>query len=249
MARKKKNTVDYFPHLIQGGKTMFIIESKYKNDGYATWFKILERLGKSENHFIDLSDNRELMYLASKCNVGEDLLKSIINDLVDLGKFDKDLWKQNIIWSQDFVDNISPLYERRDSNLPTKELICHQLNIKCKHNDLNVSEGTHSIVKDINIYNRDIIAYLNTKANKLFKYNVDKTKSIIQARLNEGFSLEDFKKVIDVKVKDWLHDEKFNKYLRPITLFSNKFESYLAEANTKPIKEQPKKIPWKYDKK
>lgn len=103
--------------------------------------------------------------------------------------------------------------------------------------------------KDNNIYSREIIDYLNTKANTSFKHNMDKTKSIIEARLNEGFSLEDFKKVINVKVKDWLHDEKMNKYLRPITLFSNKFESYLAEANTKPIKETPKTMPWKYDKK
>ena len=147
-ARKKKNTVDYFPHLIQEGKAMFIIESKYKNDGYATWFKILERLGKSENHFIDISDNKELMYLASKCNITEDLLKSIINDLVDLDKFDKDLWTQNIIWSQDFVDAISHLYERRGANLPTKELICKHLKLKGEHNTPNDDIGTHSIVKD-----------------------------------------------------------------------------------------------------
>lgn len=148
MARKKKNTVDYFPHLIQCGKAMFIIESKYKNDGYATWFKILERLGTSENHYIDLSDNKELMYLASKCNISEDLLKSIINDLVDLDKFDKYLWEQNIIWSQDFVDNISDLYKRRELEMPTKQLICEHLNLKCKHNGLNVGRSTHSKVKD-----------------------------------------------------------------------------------------------------
>ena len=167
MARKKKNTVDYFPHLIQEGKTMFIIEAKYKNDGYATWWKILERLGKSENHFIDLSDNKELMYLASKCNVGEDLLKSIINDLVDLGKFDKDLWAQNIVWSQDFIDNISDLYKRRDLELPTKQLICIQLSIKYKHNGLDTDIGTHSKVKDSKVkdskevYNGTDISFSN----------------------------------------------------------------------------------------
>jgi len=147
-ARKQKNTVDYFPHLIRGGKTMFIIESKYKNDGYATWFKILERLGTSENHFIDLSDNKEIMYLASTCNINEDLLNSIINDLVDLGKFDKDLWNHNIIWSQDFVDNISDLYQRRKSEIPTKELIYKHLKVKYDNKSLNDDKSSHSIVKD-----------------------------------------------------------------------------------------------------
>ncbi len=112
-----------------------------------------------------------------------------------------------------------------------------------------INKNDKNVKKKNNIYSKEIIEYLNTKANTSFKYNIDKTKNIINARVKEGFSLEDFKKVIDIKVKDWLHDEKFNKYLRPITLFSNKFESYLAEANTKSIKEQPLKIPWKYDKK
>lgn len=169
-ARKKKNTVDYFPHLIRGGKTMFIIESKYKNDGYATWFKILERLGTSENHFIDLSDNKELMYLASTCNIDEDLLKSIINDLVDLDKFDKDLWGQNIIWSQDFVDNISDLYKRRESEMPTKQLICEHLKLKSKHNTPNDDIGTHSIVKD------SIVEESKVKDSKLKEKKKEKKK-------------------------------------------------------------------------
>ncbi len=149
-ARKRKNTVNYFPHLIQDGKTMFIIESKYKNDGYATWYKILERLGKSENHFINLSDTKELMYLASKCNIENELLKLIIDDLSDLGKFDKTLWREyTIIWSQDFVDNIADVYKRRDAEMPTTKLICQQLNIKYKQSKLNNDNGQQSIVKDI----------------------------------------------------------------------------------------------------
>lgn len=149
MARKRKNTVDYFPHIINEGKTMFIIESKYKNDGYATWYKILERLGKSENHFIDLSDTKELMYLASKCNMDEDKLKSIIKDLVDLGEFDKYLWdSHSVIWGQKFVDSIEDVYKRRYTEMPTINLICQQLGIKCKQKEQNDDRSTQSKVKD-----------------------------------------------------------------------------------------------------
>lgn len=49
------------------------------------------------------------------------------------------------------------------------------------------------------------------------------------ARVNEGFNLEDFKKVIDTKVKSWKGDNKMSAFLRPNTLFGNKFESYLNE--------------------
>lgn len=48
MARPKKQTVDYFPHFVKGGRTIFILENKFGNDGYAFWFKLLEILGESE---------------------------------------------------------------------------------------------------------------------------------------------------------------------------------------------------------
>ena len=51
----------------------------------------------------------------------------------------------------------------------------------------------------------------------------------INARLNNGFSLEDFKKVIDTKTNEWKNDKTMCKYLRPETLFVTKFESYLNE--------------------
>lgn len=81
---------------------------------------------------------------------------------------------------------------------------------------------------DKEIY-REIIQYLNSKTNKSYKHNSKATKRLISARLNEGFTLDDFKKVIDIKVKAWSNDKKMNTYLRPETLFGTKFESYLNE--------------------
>ena len=70
-----------------------------------------------------------------------------------------------------------------------------------------------------------IISYLNQKTNSTYKPGTKKTKELITARWNEGFILEDFKKVIDLKAEEWLHDPYWNKYLRPETLFGTKFES------------------------
>ena len=50
--------------------------------------------------------------------------------------------------------------------------------------------------------------------------------------MREGFTIEDFKKVIDSKSGEWLNTD-FEKYLRPATLFGGKFENYLNEANKK----------------
>ena len=48
MSRPRKAVVDYFPHYVNHGKTLFILEQKYGNDGYAFWFKLLEMLGGSD---------------------------------------------------------------------------------------------------------------------------------------------------------------------------------------------------------
>ena len=71
-----------------------------------------------------------------------------------------------------------------------------------------------------------IVSYLNEKAGTNFKASTGKTKSAINARLNEGFKLEDFKTVIDKKCQEWIGTE-MQKYLRPETLFGTKFEGYL----------------------
>ena len=79
----------------------------------------------------------------------------------------------------------------------------------------------------------EIINYLNTSSDKNYKHTTKKTKTLINARLEDGFSLNDFKRVIDVKVDEWKDDRNMNKYLRPETLFGTKFESYLNQKDIK----------------
>lgn len=76
---------------------------------------------------------------------------------------------------------------------------------------------------------KEIIDYLNLKAGTAYRSTSKATQSLIKARLNESFSIEDFKTVIDKKVFSWLQDPNFSKYLRPSTLFGTKFEGYLNE--------------------
>ena len=76
-----------------------------------------------------------------------------------------------------------------------------------------------------------IINYLNSTAKKNFKVT-QKWKDLIKARWNEGQRFDDFINVIDIKSSQWLKDQKMNKYLRPQTLFSNKFDEYLNEQQT-----------------
>lgn len=75
----------------------------------------------------------------------------------------------------------------------------------------------------------EIISHLNRKANRNYKANGLKTRTNIKARWNEGFRLDDFIHVIDTMVKDW-SGTKYEKYLRPETLFGPKFEGYLNQS-------------------
>ena len=82
-----------------------------------------------------------------------------------------------------------------------------------------------------NIYSL-VIDYLNKKASTNYRASTKNTQSFINARVKEGYAVEDFKKVIDSKSREWLGTD-FEKYLRPATLFGTKFENYLNEANKK----------------
>ena len=90
-----------------------------------------------------------------------------------------------------------------------------------------------SISKDIDIKRKSdickqVIDYLNAKTQSHYKWQ-SHTKNII-ARINEGYTLDDFKHVINVKTADWLNDEKMNRFLQPSTLFAKcHFDNYLNQ--------------------
>ena len=74
----------------------------------------------------------------------------------------------------------------------------------------------------------EIIEYLNQKAGTSFRSRSTDSRKHIHARLDEGFTLQDFKIVIDKKVAEWKGTD-MAKYLRPATLFGSKFEGYLNQ--------------------
>ena len=97
----------------------------------------------------------------------------------------------------------------------------------------NTTENTtENNISTSKIPYKDIIDYLNEKADKRFKHTTANNQKFIRSRWNEGNTLDDFKRVIDIKVNQWKNDKDMNQYLRPQTLFGTKFESYL---NEKPI--------------
>lgn len=118
-------TVDYFPHYCKGGRTIFILENRFGNDGYAFWFKLLEILGESEGHYYDCSVCANWTFLLAKTRVDEKRAEEIIDVLIELNKIDMQLWHEaRVIWVGNFVKNLSELYRTRHTPMPERPRLC-----------------------------------------------------------------------------------------------------------------------------
>jgi len=109
-----------------------------------------------------------------------------------------------------------------------------QMPDKCQHrlgkDRIGEDRETLSGKPDFSEQIGDIVGYLNAKTGKTFRTSTKNTVKLINARLKEGYSVDDFKKVIDTKVAQWARDPKFSAYLQPSTLFApSHFENYLNE--------------------
>lgn len=105
--------------------------------------------------------------------------------------------------------------------------------------------------KDNNIYvpYKEIITYLNEKTGKKLRWDVKSNQKEIKARFNEGYTLDDFKTVIDKKYNEWgrkptkeelqrgIKDMRI--YLRPKTLFGSNFDVYLNQEQTEKVPAKP----------
>lgn len=103
-----------------------------------------------------------------------------------------------------------------------------------KNNNTNKNNNNNIVEYDSDIPFEKIINHLNEVTNKNYRHNSKKTKDKIQARWNEGYRFDDFKYVHAVKAEEWLLTD-MAKFLRPETLYSNKFEGY---RNQEPMKNQ-----------
>lgn len=198
MARPIKETVEYYPHYVKSGRTIFILENKFGNDGYAFWFKLLEILCDTDKHVFDCKNPSNWEFLLAKTKVTDDIANKIISTLVDLGKIDADLWGNKVIWIQSLVDRLSFFYERRSVGIPKKPQLLNTETIvdssKCSQkpikNDISVNKNPaieeNRIEKNIYPY-QDIVELWNSTCVSLPKIQKlsDSRRQKIKCRLDE----------------------------------------------------------------
>ena len=216
MTRPRKQTVDYFPHSCEHGQTMFILEQKYGNDGYAFWFKLLELLGKTEGHFLDCNKITTLHYLSAKTLIDQEKCIEILSLLSELDAIDGDLWKNRIIWSDNFLKGLSFAYRNRDYPIPDKPVIqCNQSRISGV-NDVDypqskVKERKGKETKDIALPKKDNGSALKFYASKFFEVDMEYRQKLKTEfpLLTDDLLLREFS-----NMEDWLQDNQKKKKFR-----------------------------------
>ncbi|MCC0698936.1 conserved phage C-terminal domain-containing protein [Clostridioides sp. ZZV15-6383] len=178
-------------------------------------------------------------------------IKKYINESFDVRKSrGENSNSQSESINLNFNDTYNDIYKRTNNGIENNQTknatklsnskLSNDTGMTNKKNDFNhthyMQKGTKSVTKkkeSLNKFNKkniqqSIINMLNKKSGKNFKINSPISIKLINERLKEGYVLEDFYKVIEVKVAKW-KNTIMEMYIRPETLFSYKFESYVNE--------------------
>ncbi len=201
------------------------------------WIDILLLANHQDNKFLlgnELVEVEQGSFITSEVKLMErwGWSKSKVRSFLKLLESDEMLIKKSDTKKTTLtVVNYKHYQDKKTTEEPQKN---HEKTAKEPRKDTNNNDNNENNENNDNkeyIYS-PVVDYLNLKANKTYKSTTKKTQTLIKARQNEGFTLEDFKKVIDNKVFSWQGTE-WEKYLRPETLFGTKFESYLNEGGGK----------------
>jgi len=198
VARPQKQTVDYFPHDTDASesKTLTIIQSKYGNDGYAFWFKLLQLLGKTPGHYFDFNKPADWEFLLAKTHIKDtETANEILDTLSLLDAIDPELYHHGIIWCQKFVDRIADAYSRTVSGVPERPEIEVSVTKNAESADRNPENATEIPQTKLN----------KTKVNNIYIVIFklwNEQKIIIHKRLTA-----DIKRAIDSALRDFTPDE------------------------------------------
>jgi len=124
MGRSESKNVFYFPHMTKSCKELDLIVYRHKSEGYMAYYKLLEMLADADYHRLSVKsrDEQDMFELGMNCN--PDVVKDVINILVNADRIDRELWEsESVIWIQDFVETLKPVYLNRKKPLPDKNIV------------------------------------------------------------------------------------------------------------------------------
>ena len=191
--------------------------------------------------------------LAEELRISEQEVKTAIKHLISTNEITSESTSKYTVFTVNNYDAYQSLTNKSTSDQPAtnQRLTSDQPQLKKDKKDKKDKnniyiaenpdfEAAKSKKPDAKPY-QEIVDYLNRKAGTSYRSNSKATQANIRARLAEGYTVEDFKRVIDNKCTDWIGTQ-WEEYLRPNTLFGIKFENYLNRKQTKQQKQQQETV-------
>lgn len=221
---------------------ILLIESLPEADTIiVVWFKLLTLAGKQNysgvlmmNDRIHYTDEMLATLFRRPLNTVRAALQTfeqfgmieIINNAITIPNWEKHQSVESMEKAREQARKRVAKYREKQKQLANSNVTC---NVTVTHG--NALDIDKEIDKEEDIYNicpiKEIIEHLNSATGKSYRYQSNANKKIILARWNEGYKLDDFKKVIDNMVANWTGTE-WEKYLQPSTLFrESNFDKYL----------------------
>ena len=258
MGRPPKQGLDYFPKDVDYYDDFKIMDLLHEYGPLGqTIYDIVVSMVYREGYYLEASLDmiviKIIRIIGNRWIKNKDLVIQVIHYCADLGLFDNDLLSQNVITSVGIQRRYQLVTVRNKVNKEKYWLIDNEGQplltapktlVSVTETPINVTE-TEVKASDIpqkeskenknNIY-MSVVDYLNLKCGTKYQNTAIDTIQLILDKISRGFTYEDFTQVIDVKAAEWLGTD-MQKFLRPSTLFGNKFESYVNQ-KALPAKEQ-----------
>ena len=128
-------------------------------------------------------------------------------------------------------ENVQKRYERIQSNTNVYDGIRTYTNATNTNTNTNTNKDTNTNTKsaetDVSSLSLSLIKHLNDRTGSVYEAD-EATIGRVQTLLDFGYTPDQIRTVIDKKVDEWYGDTKMRTYLRPSTLFGDKFSEYLA---------------------
>lgn len=254
MARPTKEGLEYFPldTDIDQDEKIIVVVAKYGMQGFGVIVRLMMEVYRN-GYFYHWTEKEQYVF-SMKIVETADFVNEVVQECLKWGFFHQELYdKYGILTSKGFQKRFLLAVNRRKGVIikPEYDLV-NEVNVdnNSVNDDINPENVDNNTTKekkvkeskrnkDNNVY-VEILSYLNEKTGKNYSHKSEANKKLINGRMNEGRTVEDFKRVIDVKCEEWLQDEKMSQYLRPATLFSQKnFENYVNQKSKTDSKKQP----------
>ncbi|MEK4442397.1 conserved phage C-terminal domain-containing protein [Niallia sp. FSL K6-0077] len=254
MARPTKEGLEYFPldTDIDQDEKIIVVVAKYGMQGFGVIVRLMMEVYRN-GYFYHWTEKEQYVF-SMKIVETADFVNEVVQECLKWGFFHQELYdKYGILTSKGFQKRFLLAVNRRKGVIikPEYDLV-NEVNVdnNSVNDDINPENVDSNTIKekkvkeskrnkDNNVY-VEILSYLNEKTGKNYSHKSEANKKLINGRMNEGRTVEDFKRVIDVKCEEWLQDEKMSQYLRPATLFSQKnFENYVNQKSKTDSKKQP----------